>query len=153
MSLKKVMTLCIVHRDDRVLLGMKKRGFGQGRWSRFGGKVMPGELIEDAARRELYEEAGVSVGPLETAGNLRFSFLGNPELLEMHVFRADRVDGEPVETEEMRPQWFVVEDIPFGDMWLDDAYWMPYFLAGKKFCGTFTFNDAHALTDHELLEV
>ena len=38
---------------------MKKRGFGAGRWNGFGGKVAPAETIEDAARRELLEEAGV----------------------------------------------------------------------------------------------
>lgn len=34
-----------------VLLGMKKRGFGAGKWNGFGGKVQPGETIEEAARR------------------------------------------------------------------------------------------------------
>lgn len=34
-----------------VLLGMKKRGFGAGKWNGFGGKVQPGETIEEAARQ------------------------------------------------------------------------------------------------------
>jgi hypothetical protein len=29
--MKKLLTLCIVHQGDRVLLGMKKRGFGDGK--------------------------------------------------------------------------------------------------------------------------
>jgi hypothetical protein len=28
-----------MHQNENVLLGMKKRGFGQGRWNGFGGKV------------------------------------------------------------------------------------------------------------------
>ena len=58
-SIKKILTtLCIIHQHPRVLLGMKKRGFGVGRWNGFGGKVQREETIEDAAKRELREEAG-----------------------------------------------------------------------------------------------
>jgi len=32
---------------------MKKRGFGQGKWNGFGGKVEPNESIEQAAIREM----------------------------------------------------------------------------------------------------
>lgn len=47
----KLLTLVMVVQPGRVLLGMKKRGFGAGRWNGFGGKVQAGETIEDAARR------------------------------------------------------------------------------------------------------
>lgn len=47
----KLLTLVLVVQPGRVLLGMKKRGFGAGKWNGFGGKVQPGESIEDAARR------------------------------------------------------------------------------------------------------
>lgn len=35
----KTLTLVLVRQGQNVLLSMKKRGFGVGRWSRFGGKV------------------------------------------------------------------------------------------------------------------
>ena len=56
----RVCTLVIINDGERVLLGMKKRGFGQGRWNGFGGKVAPGETIDAAASRELREEAGIA---------------------------------------------------------------------------------------------
>ena len=40
---------------------MKKRGFGEGKWNGFGGKVEEGETILQAALRELKEECGASV--------------------------------------------------------------------------------------------
>lgn len=59
--MKKLFTLCIIHQHPKILLGMKKRGFGAGRWNGFGGKVSAAETIEDAARREIREEAGIEV--------------------------------------------------------------------------------------------
>ena len=47
----KLLTLLFVLRPGQVLLGMKKRGFGKGRWNGFGGKVHQGESIEKAAIR------------------------------------------------------------------------------------------------------
>ena len=60
--MKKVLTLVVIHQNGKVLLGMKKRGFGMGKWNGFGGKVDQGESIEGAAKREVFEEAGISVG-------------------------------------------------------------------------------------------
>lgn len=49
----KLLTLVLIVQPGRVLLGMKKRGFGAGKWNGFGGKVQPEETIEDAARRQV----------------------------------------------------------------------------------------------------
>ena len=38
---------------------MKKRGFGEGKYNGFGGKIKDKETIEAAAIRELYEETEV----------------------------------------------------------------------------------------------
>lgn len=52
---KKVLTLAFIEdRNDKVLLGLKKRGFGEGLWNGFGGKVNPEEEIVDAAVRYVY---------------------------------------------------------------------------------------------------
>lgn len=47
----KLLTLVMIMKDNRLLLGMKKRGFGKGRWNGFGGKVQGGETIIEAAKR------------------------------------------------------------------------------------------------------
>lgn len=51
MTQNKLYTLAFVLDAGKILLGMKKRGFGAGRWNGFGGKVHPGESIEAAAKR------------------------------------------------------------------------------------------------------
>lgn len=51
MGTSSLYTLVMVLQPPRILLGMKKRGFGAGRWNGFGGKVQEGETIEAGARR------------------------------------------------------------------------------------------------------
>ena len=150
---KKLLTLCIIHQHPKVLLGMKKRGFGAGRWNGFGGKVSPTETIEDATKREIQEEAGIEVENLDKVGILDFEFKGNPEILQVHIFRASSFSGEPTESEEMKPQWFNIDEIPFDKMWPDDIHWMPLFLRGKKFKGKFLFGESDVILEQELVEV
>lgn len=139
--MKKQLTLCIPIKDDKVLLGMKKRGFGSGRWNGFGGKMEVGETIEQATLRELAEEVGITDGKLSKAGVLDFSFEDEEkEFLEVHVFKLIDFKEEPIETEEMRPQWFSFDEIPFSQMWSDDEFWFPLFLNNKLFEGEFLFD-------------
>ena len=150
---KKPLTLCVIHQHPKVLLGMKKRGFGAGRWNGFGGKIASGESIEAAAMREVKEESGIDVVQIKKVGLIDFEFQGNPEILEVHIFRADDFYGEPTEGEEMKPQWFEIKDIPYNDMWPDDKYWMPLLFSGKKFKGKFLFGPGDSILHKELLEV
>jgi 8-oxo-dGTP diphosphatase/2-hydroxy-dATP diphosphatase len=147
--MKKVLTLVLIEREGKLLLGMKKRGFGEGRWNGFGGKLEGTETIEEAAKREVLEEVEIEVNKLEQAGLLTFSFESDQDLLlEVHVFKTDTFSGEPVETEEMKPEWFLHEDIPYSEMWPDDEFWLPKVLAGKFVQGTFHF-DAPASLNHQ----
>ena len=148
---RKLLTLVFLIRGEKILLGMKKRGFGAGRFNGFGGKVQPGETIEEAARRETKEECGISILTMERVGIHEFCFAVKPEeTLEVHVFRVQEHKWEPVETEEMRPQWFAIEEIPYDDMWPDDRLWLPIFLAGKKFRSRFLFGEGDTVLEKEI---
>jgi 8-oxo-dGTP diphosphatase/2-hydroxy-dATP diphosphatase len=140
MQNKKPLTLCVIHNHPRVLLGMKKRGFGAGRWNGFGGKIEGGETIEEAAKRELWEETGLQALEMTKKGIIDFEFENDPKILEVHIFHVTKFKGEPKETEEMKPQWFLSNELPFEQMWSDDIYWVPFFLEGKKFKGKFLFD-------------
>jgi 8-oxo-dGTP diphosphatase/2-hydroxy-dATP diphosphatase len=140
MPKKKILTLCLVQKNGQLLLGLKKRGFGAGRWNGFGGKVEMGETIEEAARRELFEESGLRAENLEVVGRIDFEFQDTGDNLEVHVFRCTEFSGEPAESEEMLPQWFPQDNPPLDKMWSDDKYWLHLLVAGKKFEAKFLFD-------------
>lgn len=141
-----VVTLVMVHENGKVLLSKKKGGFGGDLWNGYGGKVKKDETIEQAARRELKEEAGIDVRTLEKAGLLYFDIENDPWLHVGHIFRASGVIGEPAETDEMTaPRWFDVDALPYDKMWKGDDAWMPAFFEGKNVEGILTFNAKHEL--------
>ncbi len=148
---RKLLTLTLALRNGQILLGMKKRGFGAGRWNGFGGKVEENETIEAAARRETKEECGIGITAMEEVGLHEFEFeKERGTILEVHVFNITGYTGEPVETEEMRPQWFPVGAIPYAEMWPDDRYWLPLFLEGKKFRTRFLFGEGDVVLEQDI---
>lgn len=147
----RIMTLCILKRNDSLLLGMKKRGFGAGRYNGFGGKVNPGEAVEACAKREVREEAGVTVDSLVKVAELIFNFSHKPDWnCLVHVFLSSDWTGEPLESEEMKPSLFSIKEIPYAQMWPDDKYWLPHVLAGKFVSGRFVFGEGDAILEHSL---
>ncbi|XP_074062936.1 oxidized purine nucleoside triphosphate hydrolase [Macrotis lagotis] len=153
MFTSRIYTLVLVMKPQHILLGMKKRGFGAGRWNGFGGKVENGETIEEGAKRELLEESGLIVDTLQKIGKITFEFVGNTELMDVYIFYADSFHGTPKESDEMSPQWFQLEQVPFSDMWPDDRLWFPLMLQKKKFHGYFKFQGQDTILDYTLNEV
>lgn len=152
--LRKTLTLVLIVNEGKILLGMKKRGFGVGRWNGFGGKVHEGETIEEAARRETKEECGINITAMVEVGVHEFEFeKERGTILEVHVFQAKQWEGKPFETEEMKPQWFSVEAIPYEDMWPDDILWLPLFLQGKKFRTKFLFSEGDRVVEERVTVV
>ena len=146
-------TLLFLRSGDQILLALKKRGFGMGRWNGAGGKLEPGETIEQALVRESVEEIGVTPTNWTAVGQLDFvqdAETADPWHMFVYAYIADAWEGEPTESEEMMPKWFHVEDIPSQDMWGDDEFWLPYVLDGKKVVGEFTFDINDNLLTHDV---
>jgi ADP-ribose pyrophosphatase YjhB (NUDIX family) len=120
---------------------MKKRGFGEGNWNGYGGKVEEGESITSAAVREIEEESLVKVNErdLEEVALVDFIFEDGKHLL-VHTYFVREWQGEPSETEEMKPRWYTFDAIPYDLMWADDIHWLPRALKGEKLRGTVYFN-------------
>ena len=138
-------TLCFLvwgNPPEKLLLGYKKVGFGKGKYGGVGGKIERGECAVCAAAREVYEETGIRVREvdLRQMGHLTFVFPYKPEWSHLvYVFVADKWDGQPAESREIKPTWVPVDAIPYQAMWDDCHYWLAHILDGKPVKARFTF--------------
>lgn len=152
----RVHTIALLRRGDEILLAMKKRGFGTGKWNGAGGKVEPGETVEQGMIRECQEELSVTPTAYEKVAYIDFILAADthhPWHQYAHIYIVTEWTGEPVETEEMSPLWFHKTYIPYADMWDDDAHWLPLVLAGKRITGRFTFDSSEHTMTKEVQEV
>ena len=144
-------TLLFVVQDKRVLLIRKKRGLGAGKINAPGGRLERGERPAPGAIRESEEELLITPGGLVKHGELSFQFVDGYSIF-VHVFRASNYRGEPTETEEATPHWTHVDEIPYQEMWADDALWVPILLKRGFFSGRFLFDD-EVMLDYQLDEL
>lgn len=151
--------LCLLTRTNgdgtrEVLLGHKKTGLGTGKVVGLGGHVESGESAAEAAAREVKEEAGLRVPhrSLTRAAHITFLFPAHPSWdMDVEIFTTADWSGEPAESNEIRPQWFPVEALPFDRMWQDAAHWLPRVLAGEHLTATFTYaDDNEAIAAHSI---
>jgi ADP-ribose pyrophosphatase YjhB (NUDIX family) len=124
---------------------MKKRGFGIGKWNGVGGKLQNDETVKDAAIRETLEEIAVKINhdDLVNVAIIDFFFENKKEFdQQVHIFFTEKWQGDPTESEEMKPQWYLYSDLPFDQMWIDDPHWLPRVLAGEKIKAKFVFDES-----------
>lgn len=112
----------VVIKDDQVLLCRRGKPPNIGSWTLPGGAQDVGETCEAAARRELLEETGLSVGDLhfcahvdtirrDETGRIRFHYT----ILD---FAARWVDGEPVAGSDVSEvQWAPMDALEPYDLW------------------------------------
>ncbi len=130
--------LCLIRRradgGPEVLLGLKKSGFGLGKWVGLGGHIEPGEKPDAAAVREVAEESSlvVAADALQHMASIEFRFPARPSWDQTaEVFITSVYQGEPAESDEVAPRWFTEDALPLSLMWDDAKYWLPRVLAGE----------------------
>lgn len=150
----KKATLCFLIKDRKVLLAMKKRGFGVNKWNGTGGKVKSGESIEAAAVRETKEEIDVIIRKLKKVAVLDFYFEEKSDWdQEVFVYLVEDWVGKPKESEEMRPKWFYFDKIPYKKMWWDDKIWLPRVLKRELIEASFLFDNNEKVTNQSVKSV
>lgn len=154
--MKKIYTtLLLLRQDNKILLGLKKRGFGEGKYNGVGGKLRPGETAEQAMKRECFEEIGVVPTLYEKVGLVDFIefYKGEQARLVFNLYIATEWEGEICESNEIKPFWFDIDKIPYDNMFEDDKYWLPMVLEGKKIAGYFEFDKDFKLMSYSLTEI
>lgn len=97
---------------DRVLLVRRGRAPAKGLFAFPGGRVEDGETLEQAARRELFEETGLAAGVLELVETLDIDAEPPGSPYRLHVFAARFVGGEPVAGDDAETAgWFTLGEM------------------------------------------
>lgn len=149
-------TLCILKQNDQILLAMKKRGLGEGRFNGIGGKIEKGETPEQAMIRETKEEIFVEPVKYEKVGLIEFDEFNNKgERVKglFHLYLVHEWKGTPKESEEMKPKWFLLDNIPYSQMFPDDKYWLPLVLDNRKVKAYFQYDREWNLLEKKVEEI
>jgi len=108
----------IIFDENRGILLQKRAD--NGKWCYHGGSVEPNEKVEEAAKRELFEEVGLKAGKINlyivASGTEQHFFYPNGD--EVHivdtVFTCNDFSGEILleESEVLDCQWFAFDNLP-----------------------------------------
>ena len=142
-------TLFYLVNNGNVFLGLKQEKLGSGKYNGFGGRVDPGETIEQAALRELSEETDrVKATEYRYAGCITYVFPKSPEWDQhVHIYVATKWEGEPRTTREMKDiQQFPIQNLRFERMWDNDKYWLQHVLKGGSVSGIVTHDGTNTLS-------
>src|SRR5690606_29104805 len=123
----KLGTLVYVRRDGRTLmLRRPQEGHPQaGKYNGLGGKLEPGESPEECMRREVLEEAGLTVVEAEYKGHITFPAFDGEDDWYVWVYLVTRFEGEPRSGPEGELVWVetaAVADLP---LWEGDRHFLP----------------------------
>ncbi|MBY0285249.1 MAG: NAD(+) diphosphatase [Sphingomonas sp.] len=100
--------IMLAEHDGRALLGRGK-GWPQGRYSALAGFVEPGESIEEAVAREIFEEAGVRVGGVRYVASQPWPFPSSLMMACVAVAEDDALEIDPNELEDA--MWVTREEV------------------------------------------
>ncbi len=144
----KIGTLGIVLDEDsgdgRVLLGLRDADleFGAGIYSGPGGKLDREELPLECLERELQEEFCIQIDRtrVEQVATILFWAGGEPHF-KVFVYRVLGFTGEPRKTNEMTPEWFPRDELPFDRMFEADRHWFGKAVRGERFSANIRYGE------------
>jgi len=101
--------IMLVHRGDRALLGHSTRFPRATMYSTLAGFVEPGETLEEAVRREVFEESGIKVGDVHYHSSQPWPFPGNIMLGFYAEGLTEEITIDPEELKDAR--WFTRDEM------------------------------------------
>ena len=107
--------IVLVADGDRCVLG-RQASWPEGRYSTIAGFVEPGESLEDAVRREVYEETNIRVGDVRYHSSQPWPFPSSLMLGFIAEAVSERINLNDGELEDAR--WFTRKELASGDVGL-----------------------------------
>lgn len=137
-------TLCYIEKDGRYLMLhriKKKNDANHDKWIGIGGGVEAGESIEQCLLRETKEETGLTLLSYRYRAIIDFRS-DRWEDETMHLFTADRFEGEIIDCDEGALEWIAIDDLLSLPQWEGDRIFLnllrqdaPFFHLQLQYCG------------------
>lgn len=115
-------SLCYLYRGNQVLMmhrTRKKNDMNHDKWIAIGGRFEAGENPEECALREVREETGLTMIAPAYRGVVTF-INDRYETERMHLFTADRFEGEMTDCDEGELVWIPKEQMDALPQWEGD---------------------------------
>ena len=126
-------TLWVIVKGDKIFLWEKKRGFAKWVLNWVWWKREWNETMDDCMKREANEEIWIDIIKQEKVWLMYFYFEDKPEWnLVVYLYNIFDYDWDIVESEEIKPFWFDLNNIPYDKMWEFDKVWLPRILYWEK---------------------
>lgn len=126
-------SLWILIKDGQIFLWEKKRWFAKWVFNWPWGKQEKNETIEECMIREAKEEIWIDILKMTKVWINHFYFPEEPSWnQDVHIFMIEDFSWDVVESEEIKPYWFDINNIPYKKMWADDKIWLPSVLNWEK---------------------
>ena len=130
----KETTLCYIENDGCYLMmhrTKKKNDENSGKWIGIGGKLEKDETPRECAKREIYEETGLSVSGLCYRGKVVFkSDIYEDEL--MHLFTANCESRDVRVCDEGELAWINKADVMFLNLWEGDKVFLKRLIEDER---------------------
>jgi 8-oxo-dGTP diphosphatase len=147
----KLATLCYVRQGNKTLMVhrvKKVNDMHAGKWNGLGGKFEIGEMPEECAIREIFEESGLRVKSLEFKGILTFPGFNNDEDWYAFVYIINDFEGDLIESAEGDLAWINNNNLPELNLWEGDRIFLPWLDRKGIFSGKFTYKNGQ-LVEHQ----
>jgi 8-oxo-dGTP diphosphatase len=129
--MRQVVAAVIKRGDRRVLIGQRRREDTSGmKWEFPGGKVREGETLEEALRRELREELGVTLTKCREIARVTHEYAHFGEEIEIHFFAA-AVEGEIAPAAFERVEWALPRELGQYDFLAANRELIAHLATGK----------------------
>ncbi|MBR0294721.1 MAG: 8-oxo-dGTP diphosphatase [Bacilli bacterium] len=126
--------LCYIKKDNRYLMlyrNKKANDPNAGKWMGVGGHIEKGETPDEAMKREIKEETGLSVKSYIFKGIA--TFVNNAYKERMYLYRVECFDGDLIECNEGELKFFTIDEIYNLNMWEGDRFFLPYIFGDEEY--------------------
>ncbi len=153
---KRVTTGVYLLKDDKILFLIRNKKddkvHTQGIYLPIGGHVEFRESIEEAAKREVLEESGITVHKLDLAGILNVRGQQEEHDMLVYIFSSQDFSGEPVAGREGDFVWVDKKDLPNINAYEGDKMFHQFMLKNQFFVLDLLF-DGSKMLDYQILKL